>query len=250
MKKWIVGSVVLLLVAGIIFTWRAATTGGRLRVRVVDNEQVPVGGVMLRPYMMVGADSSHHNWRSNEFGVGWMKAKTDADGFAILDYPRWLTKEVAAAELLLAVDHENFPSQNTSVPVPAPLWMGDSLWEKARHGLGRLLGKGGEAEVIRLARTAVIVATGFLEGEKEKEVEVYPRTIVPGGFGPISWHREGKRLVTTTIPSAARMELQLVHRGGDGRFYFSELYTVLAGAGTSNYVHLPLKPGVHVASDG
>ena len=80
-----------------------------LPVRVVDPEGNPVRGAVVVPWAL-RSSSGHGSWRE-DFGLGAPpRLVTDADGRALVPYPRFtnLDEGVATTEVTLSVDHGDF----------------------------------------------------------------------------------------------------------------------------------------------
>lgn len=237
----IIGSVIILLVAGVVFLILAARVPV-LQVVVVNEAGTPVAGAKIKPDGIRGTDGGHYGW-GDDFSVKPLPVTTDAKGKAKIPYPRFIVERVRSIELSFGVDHPDYASSRPFVKVAAPIRSTTPFVQRLQF-IYEDFQQSGKTERIVLKESAAIELSAQVGGRQIAATNFHAQLVPENGEFDGVFARNGERLSSKKLPAGGYMVRGCARV--DGTNYFSEVLTFTGVVGETNVAALELKPGYAV----
>ena len=220
-------------------------------LRVVDAAGKPVAGAVIRPDGLrpkSAINSGHYSWIAKNFPVGPNPVSTDDHGHARVPYPKYVFERIETGQIGFSVNHPDFAPDRpfrlvaTRPPAGAP-WQAwaDYFWARIRH---KPLIVRTDPVVLQQGATLKLLLRRDIVHPLDAQLFAQDST---EGYRDTNFWTQPERgvLMTRRFPSS-KQSVRVFQVRGNGSLWFSDVFSLAAGAGRTNVAIVGLKPALAV----
>ncbi len=220
-------------------------------LRVVDASGKPIAGAVIVPDGLrpkAGAADGHYGWRSVELGVTNSPVVTDAEGFARVPYPKYISERIETGQISFSVNHPDYVSDRpfrmvaTAPPAGAPwkIWWANLLDRLRRKTLIV------RPDPVMLQKGAILKITARRDSAGPADTPLYAQVSGDWPSDTNYWLRPEPGVLLTRRLAPGPQLFRALRVETNGTAWFSEIINLNAVSGRTNQFEVTLKPGASV----